>query len=288
MSGYIWGMISALGYGTGDFVARFTGRALGANTAVFGVFLTGSLLLSVSFLFFPAEINFSWHNAWLLPLAGIANMLMLVLLFTALARGPISIAAPIVASHPALILVILLLLGVMPDATELAGLVIVISGVALLSRQTAHFTSSEEMTPAYIRQTIVIALAANVAYAVQVITAQQIAIEYGSLQAAWATRVFGLAAILIVFAGKRERILIPIRWWPIVIVHGMLDAVGVFALALGSLGSGRIATAVISSAFPVVTVLLAKIFIAEPVSSKQWLAIAVIVAGVALISGSGG
>jgi hypothetical protein len=49
MSGYAWGMISALGYGTGDFVARFTGRALGANTAVFGVFASGSLLLSPVF-----------------------------------------------------------------------------------------------------------------------------------------------------------------------------------------------------------------------------------------------
>ncbi len=288
MSGYIWGMISALGYGTGDFVARFTGRALGANTAVFGVFLTGSLLLSASFLLSPADISFSWHNAWLLPLAGIANMLMLVLLFTALARGPISIAAPIVASHPALILVILLLLGVIPNAKELLGLVVVILGVALLSRQTAHFTSSNEMTPAYLKRTIVIALAANVAYAVQVIAAQQVAIEYGSLLAAWATRVFGLAAILIVFMGKRERIVIPLRWWPIVVVHGCLDAIGVFALALGSLGGGRIATAVISSAFPVVTVLLARIFIGEPVSGKQWIAIAIIVAGVALISGGGG
>ena len=287
MSGYAWGMISALGYGTGDFVARFTGRALGANTAVFGVFASGSLLLSIGFLFFPAELHFSWRDAWLLPLAGIANMLMLVLLFTALARGPISIAAPIVASHPALILVILLLLGVMPNAQELLGLVIVVSGVALLSRQTAHFTTADELTPAYIRRTIYIALAANVAYALQVIAAQQIAIEHGSLQAAWATRVFGLAAILIVFAGKRQRVVIPLRWWPIVIAHGCLDAIGVFALALGSLGSGRIATAVISSAFPVVTVLLAKFFIDEPVSARQWLSIAVIVAGVALISGSG-
>jgi drug/metabolite transporter (DMT)-like permease len=37
----------------------------------------------------------------------------------------------------------------------------------------------------------------------------------------------------------------------------------------------------------VVTVLLAKFFIDEPVSARQWLSIAVIVAGVALISGSG-
>lgn len=285
MNGYLWGMMSALGYGTGDFVARFTGRSLGANTAVFGVFLTGSLLLTASFLFFPTEITFDWHNAWLLPLAGVANMLMLVLLFTALARGPIGIAAPIVASHPALILVILMLMGQLPTATELSGLVIVVLGVIFLSRQTTHFTSSGETSPDYLQKTIFIALAANLAYAVQVIVAQQIAIEYGSLQAAWATRVFGLAAILIVFAGKRERIDIPIRWWPIVIAHGILDAVGVFALAIGSLGGGRIATAVISSAFPVVTVLLARIFISEPVSSRQWIAIAIIVAGVALISG---
>ena len=287
MNGIFWGLTSSLGYGVADFIARFTGKALGSSMAVFGVFLTGSLLLTGYLFYFPIEFVFSPRDLWLLPLAGISNMLMLVLLFTAIARGPISIAAPIVASHPALVLVFLLVLGESPNILEVSGLFVVVFGVIFLSRQTAHFALDQSMDHSYVGKTILIAMAANFAYALQVITAQQVAIDHSAIQSAWATRFFGLIAILIFLIGKRERIYVPVRWWPIVIVHGSLDAVGVLSLVLGSEGSGRIVATVISSTFSVITVLLARIFIKESVSTKQWVAISIIIFGVAIISGSG-
>ena len=287
MNGIFWGLTSSLGYGVADFIARFTGKALGSSMAVFGVFLTGSLLLTGYLFYFPIEFVFSPRDLWLLPLAGISNMLMLVLLFTAIARGPISIAAPIVASHPALVLVFLLVLGESPNILEVSGLFVVVFGVIFLSRQTSHFALDQSMDRSYVGKTILIAMAANVAYALQVITAQQVAIDHSAIQSAWTTRFFGLIAILIFLIGKRERIYVPVRWWPIVIVHGSLDAVGVLSLVLGSEGSGRIVATVISSTFSVITVLLARIFIKESVSPKQWVAITIIILGVAIISGSG-
>lgn len=56
------------------------------------------------------------------------------------------------------------------------------------------------------------------------------------------------------------------------------------SIILGSLGQDRIIVAILSSTFSVVTVLLARVFIKEPVSRNQWLAIFIIVIGVAIIS----
>jgi len=284
MNGLIWGLISSFGYGTADFIARFTSRAIGATVVVFGVFLTGSILLTAYILFSGLGFNFSSNNIWLLPLAGVANMLMLVFLFEALARGPIAVAAPIVSSHPGLVLIMLAFLGVIPSLLEIVGLVIIISGVIFLSKQTSHITANLKMDHAYIYKTILIASAASVAYAIQVIAAQEAAIEFGPFLAAWATRTFGLIAIVILLLCQKKRVVIPIRWWPIVIVQGCLDVAAVLALILGSLGQDRIIVAILSSTFSVVTVLLARVFIKEPVSRNQWLAIFIIVIGVAIIS----
>ena len=121
MSGIFWGLLSSLGYGTADFIARFSTRKIGASSVVFGVFLMGSVLMTAYLLLLGPGFDLAMNKFWLLPLAGIGNMAMLVLLYLALARGPIGIAAPIVASHPGLVLIILAFLGVFPSLLEIIG-----------------------------------------------------------------------------------------------------------------------------------------------------------------------
>ena len=76
-------------------------------------------------------------------------------------------------------------------------------------------------------------------------------------------------------------------WWLVIVAQGFLDVIGILSLTLGSLGQDRVVVAILSSTFAVVTVLLARIFIKEPVSKLQWLAIIIIVAGIAIISAEG-
>jgi drug/metabolite transporter (DMT)-like permease len=264
MSGIFWGLLSSLGYGTADFIARFSSRKIGATSVVFGVFLTGTVLLTGYILWMGPGFNLSTKGFLLLPLAGIANMAMLVLLYLSLARGPIGIAAPIVASHPGLVLIILAFMGVIPSLLEVIGLLTIICGVVFLSLQTAHLTRGHDpkIDQSYVYKTALI----------------------GPYQAAWGTRFFGMIAVCFLLLRQGEVPSISPCWWLVIFAQGFLDVIGVLSLTLGSLGQDRVIVAVLSSTFAVVTVLLASIFIKEPVSKLQWLAIFIIVAGISIIS----
>lgn len=289
MSGIFWGLLSSLGYGTADFIARFSSRKIGATSVVFGVFLTGSILLTAYIMLVGPGFDLKTDGFWLLPVAGIANMAMLVLLYLSIARGPIGIAAPIVASHPGLVLVILTFLGVIPSLLEIIGLMIIIFGVVFLSRQTTHLTNGLDpnVDEAYIYKTALIAACGSVAYAIQVVVSQEAALVFGPYQAAWGTRFFGLIAICILLLRQGVKPSISPCWWLVIFAQGFLDVIGVLSLTLGSFEQDRVVVAVLSSTFAVVTVLLARIFIKEPVSRLQWLAIFIIIAGISIISAEG-
>jgi drug/metabolite transporter (DMT)-like permease len=286
MGGLFLGLLSSLGYGTADFIARFSSRKVGVTNVVFGVFLTGSILLTGYILLVGPGFDFTANGFWLLPLAGVANMAMLVLLYLSLARGPIGIAAPIVASHPGLVLVILAFLGVIPSLLEIIGLLIIIFGVIFLSFQTAHFTGGHDpkVDKTYIYKTALIAAAGSVAYALQVVLSQEAALVFGPYQAAWGTRFFGMIAVCLLLLRQGVKPAIPPRWWLVIFTQGFLDVIGVLSLTKGSLEQDRVIVAILSSTFAVVTVLLARIFIKEPVSRLQWLAIFIIVAGISIMS----
>jgi drug/metabolite transporter (DMT)-like permease len=65
----------------------------------------------------------------------------------------------------------------------------------------------------------------------------------------------------------------------------VLDGSALVALVAGSQGAGSAVTAVLASSFSVVTVVLARIFIHEAMSRAQWLGIAMVLVGVASLSG---
>ena len=289
MSGLFLGLLSSLGYGTADFIARFSSRKIGATSVVFGVFLSGSVLLTGYILWVGTGFNLTTDSFWLLPLAGIANMAMLVLIYCSLARGPIGIAAPIVASHPGLVLIILAIMGIVPSLLEVIGLLTIICGVVFLSLQAAHLAGGYDpkIDKSYVHKTVLIAAAGSVAYALQVVLCQEAALVFGPYQAAWGTRFFGMIAVCCLLLRQGVKPSIPLRWWLVIFAQGCLDVIGVLSLTLGSLDQDRVIVAILSSTFAVVTVLLARIFIKEPVSRLQWVAIFIIVVGIGIISAKG-
>ena len=103
------------------------------------------------------------------------------------------------------------------------------------------------------------------------------------------SRVLPLAGFVLILAllliqGVPLRI--PSEWLPFVGLQGSLDAIGYFAFLAGATTAAPHVTMVVASAFSVVTVLLARLIIQEPVSRGQWTAIALIAAGTAVLSGT--
>jgi drug/metabolite transporter (DMT)-like permease len=218
---------------------------------------------------------------------GVSTAAMGVLLYAALARGPVSVVAPIVASHPVLVVAYWYLRGVRPDAIHWAAVVGTIVGVLLVSLSHQPERNGEERRArGALRVTLVIAAGACLAHAVLVIAAQAATPYYEPLQIAWMGRIVSFFTLLGYFAVLRQRPNVHGRWWQFLIVQGLMDAAGHYCLFVGS-RSDSLAAAVATSAFGAVTTLLAWLVLREAMGRIQWLGVVLVFTGIGLLAARG-
>jgi drug/metabolite transporter (DMT)-like permease len=280
----LWGGLTAVSWGTADFAARFSGRALGHANALLGMLLVGSLVLTAWVIATDATLVWETSGWWMLLGGGIGVLVATLLLYQGLARGPVTIVAPIVGSYPALILIFAVILGARPTALQWLGSAAVMGGVIIVARTARHFEEPGVTSLAALRRTVMIALGSALAFALGLMAAQQAVPIYGELQTLWLTRLISLAGLVLMFLLSRQQLDLALRWWPVLIAQGLLDGGGYLALFAGSHGAGSELAAVTSSAFGAVTVLLGRIFLREAMTWPQWGGIAFIFAGVATLS----
>ena len=284
MNPALWGSLSAVSLGTADFAARFSTRALRADTVYLAVLATGSVILTLWVLFTDVPLVWSWESSWLLLVSGVFTALMSMLLYTGLARGPVSVVAPIVAANPVLVVLFWVALGTTPTGVQWVAMAGVIVGAVLVARAGRSIGDVGSRSPRAFRLTLLIAIAACITHAIMVIAGQVAVPIYGDVQTLWIGRVVGLVFMLALFVGRRTMPRIPIKWWPLLITQGCLDAGGYLFLFAGSHGEGREIAAVAASAFGAITVLLAFVFLRERIRAVQWLGVALVFACIGVLS----
>ena len=117
------------------------------------------------------------------------------------------------------------------------------------------------------------------------VTASQTAVPiFGDVQTVWLGRNFGLLTIGLIYLWRSPGAPLPLRWLPLLGLMGCLDVAALAALtAAGNLPSPEFTT-VVSSAFGAITVLLARVFLKEPISLVQLGGILLIFGGVASLA----
>jgi drug/metabolite transporter (DMT)-like permease len=276
------GLGSALGLGAADFMARFSARALGATLNYAVVLLVGAVGTSIWLYATGTELVWSPFGYAYAVAHGIAVAVMCVLLYMGIARGPIAVVVPIVAAHPALVLAVNVMMGVRPSAVQWAAMIVIIAGGIFIAR-----TAVEEPEAAQAesnRVTVLIAIGACLAYVAIVLTGQAATPLIGAAQTMWVGRWTGLIFIAIVLLAQGTPLRIPAEWVPFVGLQAGLDTLGYIAFLVGANSAAPHITMVVSSAFSVVAVLLARLIINEAVSKAQWAAIALIAGGTAVLS----
>lgn len=283
-----WGIMTAFGWGTADFIARFTGRAMGHVVALVGMLLISSLVMTGVTL--AIDLDFAWHwaGAEMLLLAGFGVMAGTLLLYWGLSRGPVTIVAPIVGSYPAVNLIISVVLGVRPSLLQWALMLTVLAGVVVVSRASKSHEDGGEFTPEALRKTLVIALASACGFALGVIGLQEATPVYGEWQTVILSRwlSFGFAALFLL--GQARGVPgVPLRWLPVLLVQGLLDGGAYLALVYGGSALEGALTIVVASSFSAITVVLARLILREAMSWPQWAGILLIVGGVVALSAVG-
>ena len=278
----IFGLAAALGLGAADFMARFSSQALGALLTYTLVLLIGAVGGTIWLFASGQVLVWSPLGCAIAVAHGLSVSVMCVLLYMGLARGPIAVVAPIVAAHPAPVLAVNVLMGVRPTAIQWAAMIIIIAGGILITRSAVSETETSEAESN--RTTLLIAFSACLAYVAIVLTAQAATPLIGAFQTMWIGRWAGLVFLGAVLLLQQARLRVPSEWLPFVGLQGGLDSLGYLAFLAGAKSAAPHVTMVIASAFSVVTVLLAKFVLHEPISKLQWTAIVLIAAGSAVLS----
>jgi drug/metabolite transporter (DMT)-like permease len=286
MTAVLLGLAAALSWGLADFAARFTGRAVGPTLATLAMLATSAAAISLILGWQAVSIDWRWPSLLLPALSGFGIAAATLLLYYGLATGPVTIVSPIAGSYPALVVGFEVLTGFRPSLAQWCAMAVTLIGVIVVARAGGHFSESGRFSSAAMRQATLAAVGACLTFAVGVVAGQQAVPDQGELGTLWLSRVTALLVLVAVLAARRERPALPLRWLPLLTAQGLLDGGAYLAIFAGAAGDGAAIVAVVSSAFGVVTTLLGRLFLDERVTTVQWLGIALVFGGVAVLSGA--
>ena len=283
MNPVLLGTGTALCWGTLDLWAGSMSRVIGAARTTAGVTIAGAILLTLWLLAFGTFPSLAHPQVWLPAIAGVGFAIATLWLFAAIASGPVSLAVPLTMSYPAsAILVAAIFLGSVPTLAQLLCIAVIMAGVVIVA--ISEHDTDVPAAPGRRRRTIIFALLSHVTFLASVFAGQMAAPIFGEIESVWISRLAGCAAVipLIFMAGGSARA--APRHLALLGAMGFLDVAALCLLfAAGQTSDPALAT-VCASASGAVTVILARLFLSEPVALLRWLGIAMTFAGIATLS----
>lgn len=269
-------LLAALTYGAADYVGGFVSK----RNAVLRVVLISQLFGTVPLLLVFPLVNdgvASSQALWWGCAAGVAGGAGVILLYRGLARGRMSVVAPITSVEAAVVPVLFgLFTGERPGTWSLIGVVVALFAVAMVS-------SSAETAADKKASGIPEAIGAGLAFGIFFIVLDQ-AGDGAGMWPILSMRGTSLVLVAIgVFATKTKLTPAPGTLWGIAL-SGMLD-VAANVLYLLSTHHGLLSVvAVITSMYPAATVLLARLLLNERLTKNQLFGLALAAVGVTLIA----
>jgi drug/metabolite transporter (DMT)-like permease len=273
------GIVLALGasltWGLADFFGPLQGRTLGALRALMYVQLGG--LLGIAVIVAVRGRGLHDAGAFLAVPAAISGTLGLFAYYRGMAVGAMSVVAPIAGVSAIVPVIVGIASGDRPSVLQLAGIASALAGVYLASREPGRAGQSR--------------VAAGVGLAL--LAAVGFGGYFPPMHAAgradfwWASLIFRITSTSVILAAvavKRPAIAVaPLTLLPLALI-GLGDMGGNLLFAAASTHGLVSITSVLASLYPIVTVVLARLILAERVARLQELGVVLTLAGVTLIS----
>lgn len=263
------GILSALSFGIGDFLARFSSREVGFKNSLFWMLIVGAIFYLILFAFFGDGLNpnsIGLSNSFL---SGILIMFGLLCLYRGLQMGPVSIVAAITASNPLIVFLIRYALGSEPTLLQWLSTLVVISGAILVSFSANSFQESLGLTKKQIKESVIISFMASITLALGLIFSQEATNTLEPLETVIYIRLFSLLGIASILLFTKSKITLTKKAMPILFFQGILETSGYFCLVSAYIFDKASIAVVISSGFGLVTIILARLILKEQISKLQ-------------------
>ncbi len=283
--GVLFGLLAAATYGIADFAGGQVSRRADVFSVVLVSQLLGAVPLAIVVPFLvdgaPSDRALLWGVA-----AGIGGGTGVLLLYRGLAVGRMSVVAPITGVIAASLPVVFgLAVGERPGAVSLVGVVVALAAVVLVSSApppaSEHDVALEDsVTPSWARAGVPYAVGAGTGFGLFFVFLDAAGNDTG----VWplvAMRCSSLALVAVIALSLRRPVKPPPRTMLLMAVAGVLDvAANVFYLISTRFGLLSL-VAVLTSMYPAVTVLMARVFLNERMIRSQLVGLAL--AGIAIV-----
>ena len=275
--GVFYGLTAAVCFGLADFFATRAARRVGVLRTLLAVQVVGLLAMAIVVAVVgqpPAAAPAAW--AAMLGVGGV-NFVGMVLLYRAFAIGTLSLVSPIASGFAVVTAGLALATGERPPGLALAGSALLVFGVGVVSRTRGQGSATLAGVPEAVAVTFCFGL---YYWALGELTPQ--------LGVFWPVLVTRLVQLLLA--------LVAVRWWaapapiplrpnlPLFVAAGLLDTTALIAFNLGVDRAYTTTTTALAALYSVVTVVLAWAILRERLAPGQWAGVAVVLAGVLLVS----
>jgi drug/metabolite transporter (DMT)-like permease len=209
---------------------------------------------------------------------GVAGAFGLGCFYLAMARGPMSIVAPIASLGAIVPIAVGLARGEQPSGLQVVGLVVALAGIALAVREAEHPGAIE--VPA---RSVVLAGLAGLGFGT-FFTGIDAAASHDPFWAAVAARSGGSTVVVLAALALSTPLVVGRAALPPLLAVAVLDTLANLLFA-GASNQGLLSlVAVAASLYPVATILLARVVLGERLARIQQLGVVLALGGVAMIA----
>mgnify|MGYP001251317466 CR=1 FL=1 len=280
MPAVLLALLSSLSYGVSDYLGGLKSRLLPVVTVLLVSHTAALIGIAATLAIAVGEIPDSRFLIYGM-LAGVAEAVGLAALYQGLAVGKMSIVAAVAATAPVVPVAASVVTGDMPAALQWLGIAVAIGGISLLALGSAR----EDDPHALSRPGVSIAYGLLTALGLGFFLLAMDRSAEGSVQwALIAARTTTVGLFAFAFLLLRPEGELKLTDWGWLAVIGLLILVADSFYAVASVKGVLSVVAVLSSLYPVVTILLARFHLGEHLSRRQIAGIAIVLVGAAALS----
>jgi drug/metabolite transporter (DMT)-like permease len=267
-------LCSSLLWGTSDFVAGLKAKTMPAAAVVGWSQLVGFVALCGVLVVMGNPLAASGWQGWAIA-AGVAGAVALWAFYGALSTGTMSVVAPVASLGAAVPVLLGVATGDTPSVIAWVGMAVAVLGTVLAS-------GPEIQAGLHVRP-VLLACVAAVGFGT-VLFCMDRGARVSLVSTLWGMRLTSLVLYAVVAAVRRSTGGVGRRDWPTLVFVGLADlGANAFFVAASTQGLVSVA-AVLGSLYPVVTILLARAFLAERLKPIQNVGIVLALAGVVAIA----
>jgi drug/metabolite transporter (DMT)-like permease len=262
-------------WGVCDFVGGIVARRFAVAAVVVLAQLVG--LIGAGAVAVGAGGTVVWDGIFLGLGAGACGAVSISAFYGAMDRGMISVASPLLASGSVLAFGLAVAAGERPSVLAICGSAVAVTGAVLTSLEKR--TNPVERTGA-----LAFAIVAAIAFGFALYLLGRASTETGSALAVLSQRTSSCLLLLAVAAMVRPKLRVGWRWLGAIVGIGLGTSLALLLYGLAAT-QGMISTvSILSSMYPVVTVLLAYAVLGERLRNRQLAGVFLGLAGIGLIA----